>query len=200
MCGSNFNRIRRPFASHRIDGAGLGLSFITNTTRPEVVIGMPKRDSGDAQAALKRGSKRKQRADGPGSSSNQDKPKNQGATGMRDTFDMTPETSRLSSSLYWLGTGPEHVTPSPSKRPRQSGSLNTPGLALSSPATPLTLKALGLTPDRANLLSKHGRKVKTFVPLTLAASKEVLALGREPTGAEFAEILVRNVERMVRFF
>ena len=41
--------------------------------------------------------------------------------------------------------------------------------------------------------------MKTFVPLTLAASKEVLALGREPTHQEFGQILGRNVERIVLF-
>ena len=61
------------------------------------------------------------------------------------------------------------------------------------------MKAYGLIPQKANLLSKHGRKVKTFVPLTLAASKEVLALGREPINEEFGQILGRNVERMVFF-
>lgn len=36
--------------------------------------------------------------------------------------------------------------------------------------------------------------------LALAASKEVLPLGREPTNEEFGEILGRNVERMVLIF
>jgi len=157
---------------------------------------MPRRNSG---AALKRGSKRKERDDGLGSSSNQDKTKNQGTTGVHDTFAITSETSLLPSSLYRLETVPKTIAPGPSKRPRQSNSLNTPDLALNSPATSLTLKALGFTPERAKLLSKHGQKVKTFIPLSLAASKEVLDLGREATGAEFAEILIRNIEQMVHF-
>ena len=87
----------------------------------------------------------------------------------------------------------EPVTPSPKKRKTRKSS----DLGESFPVTPHTLKAYGLTPEKANLLSKHGRKVKTFIPLSLAASKDVLALGREPTSQEYGEILGRNVERMV---
>lgn len=90
----------------------------------------------------------------------------------------------------------EQVTPR-RKRRRKSANQESFDLDATSPTTPHTLGAWGLTPEKANLLAKHGRKVKTFVPLTLAASKEVLALGRDPTNEEFGEILGRNAERMV---
>lgn len=105
----------------------------------------------------------------------------------------------LRQSSYDLGTAAGPLTPSPKKRRGESGAQKVPDLGESSPATPHTLNAYGLTPEKANLLSKHGRKVKTFVPLSLAASKDVLTLGREPTYQEFGEILGRNVERIVYF-
>ena len=95
------------------------------------------------------------------------------------------------------------VTPNPAdKRREQRNDPSTPELLLgtSSPATPQTLKSWSLTPQKASLLSKHGRKVKNLVPLTLAASKEVVAIGREPTNEDFGQILVWNVERMVLLF
>lgn len=61
------------------------------------------------------------------------------------------------------------------------------------------MKEWGFTSERANLLTERAQKVKTFVPLTFAASKEILTLVRESTSQEFGEILGRNVERMVFF-
>ena len=105
----------------------------------------------------------------------------------------------LKYGSYDLETAAEQTTPSPKKRRGKSSPHKVPDLGQSSPATPHTLNSYGLTPEKANLLSKHGRKVKTFVPLGRAAFIEVLTLGREPTDQEFGEILGRNVERIVYF-
>lgn len=92
-------------------------------------------------------------------------------------------------------------TPSRSKRQRKSSSTKTPPApSLETPGYPTrSVKHWGSTPDKANLLVKHGRKVKTLMPLVWSTSQDVRALGREPTCAEFGALMGKHAEILVRF-
>ena len=98
-----------------------------------------------------------------------------------------------------VGAAGGQDTPNPKKQKGESGVRKALHLGQSSPASPHALTAYGVPPQKAKPLSKHFGKVKTFVSLNLATSKEVLHVtaGREHTNHDFGEILGRNVERMV---